>query len=126
MLEGRPVGPLLDHTRHAAQLELIKRVSREKIYRGSGRAETALIANRTLTVLLDNFAAMLLRRETPRADADLSIHDQALLSILSRDRQAGPGYARDRAVWVREMMDHIAALTDPAAMHEARVLAGGL
>jgi dGTPase len=126
MLAGETLGPLLDGIAHAGQIELIARISREKIYRGSGRAETALIANRTLTVLLDNFAGMLLRREATAEDRALSIRDQALLSVLSRGRPSGTIFARDRADWVREMMDHIAALTDPAAMHEARTLAGGI
>ena len=126
MLEGTQIPPLLDGIAHAAQLELIQRVSRDKIYRGSGRAETALIANRTLTVLLDSFADMLLRRESSREDAGLSIRDQALLSVLTRLLPPGAGFSRRRALWVREMMDHIAALTDPAAIYEARALAGGI
>ncbi len=84
-----------------------------------------LIANKTLTVLLDSFAGMLLRREPMAQDSELSIHDQAVLSILSRNRQA-EGFPRDRAGWVRAMMDHIAALTDVAALREARLLTGGL
>jgi hypothetical protein len=69
---------------------------------------------------------MLLRRETSQEDSDLSILDQALVSILARERQAGTPFSRRRPVWVREMMDHIATLTDQAAMHEARILAGGI
>ncbi|HLY57801.1 MAG TPA: dNTP triphosphohydrolase [Stellaceae bacterium] len=126
MLEGATIKPLLDDTRHAAQIKVIQKVSEEKIYRGSGRAETALIANRTLTTLLDSFAAVLLRREQTEKDADLSIRDQALMSILGRGRREAAPFSRERALWVRELMDHIAALTDPAAMHEARTLAGGI
>jgi dGTP triphosphohydrolase len=126
MLEGEDVPPLLDLSRHRTQTELIQSVSRRKIYRGDGRAETVLIANKTLTVLLDSFAGMLLRREATGQDSELSIHDQAVLSILTRTRQADLPLSRDRAGWVREMMDHIAALTDVAALREARLLIGGL
>jgi dGTPase len=126
LVQGKTLPPLLDQAPHRVQVDLIARISREKIYRGSGRAETALIANRTLRALLDNFAAMLLRRETSQEDSDLSILDQALVSILARERQAGTPFSRRRPVWVREMMDHIATLTDQAAMHEARILAGGI
>jgi|HubBroStandDraft_1064217.scaffolds.fasta_scaffold02551_10 dGTPase len=126
MLEGEDVPPLLELSRHRAQTDLIARVSRRKIYRGDGRAETVLIANKTLTVLLDSFAGVLLRREATMQDSELSIHDQAVLSILTRNRQADPPPARDRHVWVREMMDHIAALTDVGALREARLLTGGL
>ncbi|MEA2757322.1 MAG: dGTPase [Aliidongia sp.] len=126
MLEGEDVPPLLDLSCHRTQTELIQSVSRRKIYRGDGRAETVLIANKTLTVLLDSFAGMLLRREATGQDGELSIHDQAVLSILTRTRQADLPLSRDRAGWVREMMDHIAALTDVAALREARLLIGGL
>ncbi len=84
-----------------------------------------LIANRTIGVLLDAFAGMLLRREGSAADADLSIHDQAVLSILTRGSQPGResvSFPRRRLDWVRAMMDHIASLTDPAAIREARLL----
>ncbi|HVJ51337.1 MAG TPA: dNTP triphosphohydrolase [Aliidongia sp.] len=126
MMAGEEIAPLLDQSRHKAQTDLIASVSRRKIYRGEGRAETVLIANRTLTVLLDSFAGMLLRREETEADAELSIHDQAVLSILTRNRQGGLAFPRDRAEWVREMMDHIASLTDIAAIDESRMLMGGL
>ena len=126
MLEGLDVPPLLEQSRHRAQTDLIAAISRRKIYRGDGRAETVLIANKTLTVLLDSFAGVLLRRETTAQDTELSIHDQAVLSILNRNRHSDPPLARDRAGWVREMMDHIAALTDVAARREARLLTGGL
>jgi dGTPase len=126
MLAGEAVPPLLEQSKHRAQTDLIAAISRRKIYRGEGRAETVLIANKTLTVLLDNFASVLLRRETTVQDLDLSIHDQAVLSILTRNRTADPPLSRDRAGWVREMMDHIAALTDVGALREARLLTGGL
>ncbi|MEI9987090.1 MAG: dNTP triphosphohydrolase [Aliidongia sp.] len=125
MLEGEDVPPLLDQSSHRSQTDLIAAISRRKIYRGEGRAETVLIANKTLTVLLDNFASVLLRRESTEQDSELSIHDQAVLSILTRNRKAEP-MAHDRAGWVREMMDHIASLTDVAALREARLLTGGL
>jgi dGTPase len=125
MLDGRDVPPLLEQSRHRRQTDLIASVSRRKIYRGEGRAETVLIANKTLTVLLDSFASVLLRREATAQDAELSIHDQAVLSILMRNREPG-SLSRQRAGWVREMMDHIAALTDVAALREARLLTGGL
>jgi dGTPase len=126
MLEGTAIPPLLDEIENEAQIRHIAQVSRRKIYRGGNRAETVLIANRTLTVLLESFAAMLLRRERVAADTLLSIHDQAVLTILTRGRETDPAIPRERAGWVRWMMDHIAALTDPAAMHEARLLTGGL
>jgi dGTPase len=128
MMAGDEIPPLLDQSRHKAQTDLIASVSRHKIYRGEGRAETVLIANRTLTVLLESFAGMLLRREDTALDSELSIHDQAVLSILARNRQGQGGlpFPRARAEWVREMMDHIAALTDIAAIAESRLLAGGL
>jgi dGTPase len=125
MLEGLDVPPLLDEARHRRQTDMIATISRRKIYRGQGRAETVLIANKTLTVLLDSFASVLLRREAVAQDAELSIHDQAVLSVLTRDRGTAT-LARDRAGWVRDMMDHIAALTDVAALREARLLTGGL
>lgn len=126
LLEGAPVAPLLDQSAHRAQLDLIAEVSRRKIYRGAARAETVLIADRTISVLLDGFGAMLLRREAVPGDQALSIHDQAVLSILTRQRPDGPAFPRARADWVRELMDHIAGLTDSRAMHEARLLTGGL
>jgi dGTPase len=125
MLAGEDVPPLLDQSSHRSQTDLIAAISRRKIYRGDGRAETVLIANKTLTVLLDNFAGMLLRREPTAQDSELSIHDQAVLSILTRSRQ-DEIIPRDRAGWVRAMMDHIASLTDVAALREARLLTGGL
>lgn len=126
MLAGEAVPPLLDQARHREQMELIQRVSRRKIYRGEGRAETVLIANRTVTLLLDSFAGMLLRREATSQESDLSIRDQAMLQILTRNNPGNPPLSRERPLWVREMMDHIAALTDMAALREARLLAGGL
>ncbi len=126
MIAGEDIPPLLDQSRHKAQTDLIASVSRRKIYRGDGRAETVLIANRTIAVLLDGFAGPLLRREAAEADSELSIHDQAVLSILARNRRSGLPFSRERAIWVREMMDHIASLTDSAAIAEARLLAGGL
>jgi dGTPase len=126
MLTGESVVPLLDQSSHRAQTDLIATVSRRRIYRGDGRAETVLIANKTLTVLLDSFASVLLRREAAAQDSELSIHDQAVLSVLTRDRKEDPPLSRERAGWVREMMDHIAALTDVAALREARLLTGGL
>ena len=126
MLAGESVVPLLDQSSHRVQTDLIAAVSRRRIYRGDGRAETVLIANKTLTVLLDSFASVLLRREAAAQDSELSIHDQAVLSVLTRDRKEDPPLSRERAGWVREMMDHIAALTDVAALREARLLTGGL
>jgi dGTPase len=126
MIAGEDVPPLLEQSRHKAQTDLIASVSRRKIYRGEGRAETVLIANRTLAMLLDSFAGMLLRREETALDTELSIHDQAVLSILTRNRQGTLPFPKTRVGWVREMMDHIASLTDIAAIAESRVLAGGL
>jgi dGTPase len=126
MLAGDDVPPLLDQSSYKAHTDLIATVSRRKIYRGEGRSETVLIANKTLTVLLENFAGVLLRRESMAQDSALSIHDQAVLSILTRNRHAGLPFPRRRLDWVREMMDHIASLTDIAAIQEARVLTGGL
>ena len=124
LLEGEPVPALLEQIEHRQATAEIARVSRVKIYRGSARAETALIANRTLGTLLDSIAAVLLRREATVSDGELSIPDQAVLSILMRDHPPDHTIARERAGWVRQMMDHIAQLTDLDAMREARVLAG--
>ncbi len=126
MLAGEAIAPLLGQTAHQHHLAMVRSISRQKIYRGSARADTVLIANRTITVLLDNLAGMLLRREQAADDTALSIHDQAILAILSRYRELPSALPRDRAGWVRELMDHIAALTEPAAMFEARLLTGGL
>jgi len=126
MLDGDTIPALLDQTDHKEEIDRIIDISRRKIYRGFGRAETVLIANRTLSVLLDNFAGVLLRREATVSDAELSIHDQAVLSILTEADHGRPPIARQRAGWVREMMDHIASLTDSAAIREARLLNGGL
>ncbi len=124
LLDGIELPPLLDAIPHRQEIETIARVSRERIYRGSGRAETALIANRTIAVLLDGFADVLLRREASARDMDLSIPDQAVLSILGRDQPQDRPVSRLRGEWVATMMDHIARLTDLDAMREARILAG--
>jgi dGTPase len=126
ILAGEDIPPLLDDTPHGALLAKIGAVSRRKIYRGGGRAETTLIAGNVIGVLLDCFGAMLIDRERVAQDADLSAHDQAVLSLLTRERHQGSEMPRGRAGWVREMMDHIACLTDGAAIRQARLLKGGL
>jgi dGTPase len=120
ILAGERVAPLLDQSPHKPHLDAIAAIARGKIYRGRERAETVLIANRTLGVLLDSFVRMALRREGVADDAALSTWEQAVLSFLE------PSLPRERALWVRAVMDHVASLTDIAAIHEARLLSGGL
>jgi dGTP triphosphohydrolase len=125
MLGGDPIPPLLSVSRHKAQLDGIERITRSKIYRGERRAETMLIASRTIDMLLDGIAGMLFRREATAKDGELTLRDQAVLDLLNRSRDPAHPFPRDRAGWVREMMDTIASLTDHAAIRMAKIVAGG-
>jgi dGTPase len=126
MLAGEKIPPLLDMSSHKAQLDRIEGITRRKIYRGERRAETMLIASRTIDVLLDGIAGMLLRREATKEDRELAIRDEATLDLLNRSRDPAQPLPRDRAGWVRQMMDTIASMTDQAAIRMARIIAGGL
>lgn len=126
LLTGAAVKPLLSLIAEKTTVDHIRDVSRHKIYRGEGRTETVLIANRALTTLLDAYAGMLLRRENTDEDQNLTLHDQAILSVMMRTRQGLPPISRMRVEWVRDMMDHIACLTDHGTIAEARLLQGGL
>ena len=126
MLGGGPIPPLLSVSKHKTQLDRIERITRSKIYRGERRAETMLIASRTIDVLLNGIAGMLLRREATKEDRELAIRDEATLDLLNRSRDPSRPLSRDRAGWVREMMDTIAAMTDHAAIRMAKIIAGGL
>jgi dGTPase len=126
MLAGDAVPELLSLSPFGRELDVIAEVSRQRIYRGGRRAETVLIATNTLTSLLETYGAMLLRREQAESDAGLALRDQAVLAVLCRDRDAEIPFARERGQWVRALMDHIACLTDHAALREVRLLTGGL
>jgi dGTPase len=126
MLGGGPIPALLSVSKHKAQLDGIERITRSKIYRGERRAETMLIASRTIDMLLDGIAGMLFRRESTAKDGELTLRDQAVLDLLNRSRDPAHPFPRDRAGWVREMMDTIASLTDHAAIRMAKIVAGGL
>jgi dGTP triphosphohydrolase len=126
MLAGEPIPELLSLSGFARELGHIEEVSRRRIYRGGDRFETVLIASRTLNLLLDAFAAMLLRRERTSADAELSLHDRALLDVFCRERGTGISVPRERELWVRALMDHIASLTDRSALAEARMVNGDI
>ncbi|HEV2678119.1 MAG TPA: dNTP triphosphohydrolase [Aliidongia sp.] len=126
MLAGAPIPPLLDGSTHKPQLDRIEGITRSKIYRGERRAETMLIASRTIDMLLDGIAGMLLRREATTEDAELAIRDHAVLELLNRGRDPTHPLSRNRTVWVREMMDTVASLTDHAAIRMAKIIAGGL
>lgn len=125
ILRGEPAPELLAESRFRDQLTRIAEVSRRKIYRGGRRPETVLIASNTLSTLLDGYAATLLRREATTDDNALSVRDRAVLDVFSRARGGTPP-ARDRAAWVADLMDHIACLTDRAALAEAKTLGGPL
>ena len=123
ILRGDPAPELLAQSRFKNQLTQIAEVSRRKIYRGGKRPETVLISSNTLSTLLDGYAATLLRREATTDDNELSVRDRAVLDVFSRAR-GGAAVARDRRGWVTELMDHIACLTDRAALAEAKTLGG--
>jgi dGTPase len=124
LLEGHKAPDLISLSPHKEQVARIAEISRQRIYRGGERAETVLIANATLTTLLETYATVLLRRETLADDGELSIRDRAVLEVMSRDRGGIATLPRGRADWVRALMDHVASLTDHAAVAEAKVLSG--
>ena len=126
MLSGEKILPLLDVAQHKPQLDRIEKITRSKIYRGERRAETMLIASRTIDVLLDGIAGMLLRREETKEDRELAIRDEATLDLLNRSRDPAQPMPRNRTGWVRQMMDTIASMTDHAAIRMAKIIAGGL
>ena len=124
ILRGEPVPELLTLSRFHAQLTRIAEVSRRKIYRGGRRPETVLIASNTLSTLLDGYAGTLLRREQTQDDTELSLRDRAVFDVFCRARGGEAPVSRERRLWVIDLMDHIACLTDRAALAEARTLAG--
>jgi dGTPase len=124
MLGGEPVPELLAGSRFSAELTRIAEVSRRKIYRGGRRPETVLISSNTLSTLLDGYAATLLRRERTADDGDLSLRDRAVFDVFCRARGGAAPVSRERRAWVTDLMDHIASLTDRAALAEAKTLAG--
>jgi dGTPase len=126
ILEGEDVPELLSLSSYGREMDVIAEISRRRIYRGGRRAETVLIATDTLTQLLETYGAMLMRRERAGSDAGLNLRDQAVLEVLCRDRDAEMPVPRERSLWVRALMDHVACLTDYAALREVRLLTGGL
>ena len=125
ILRGEPAPELLAESRFRDQLTRIAEVSRRKIYRGGKRPETVLISSNTLSTLLEGYAATLLRREATADDNELSVRDRAVLDVFCRARGGVP-VARERRAWVTDLMDHIACLTDRAALGEAKTLGGPL
>lgn len=120
IMEGLPVGPLLNMIERKDALKDISEVSYTRIYRGQQRCETDIVAARTVTILLESYGEAMLAREATGPDCDLPRRFASLLETVP-DIHAIP---YDRAGWVRALLDYIAGMTDRFAIRQAQLIAG--
>ncbi len=120
IMQGKPVGPLLNMIERKDALKEISEVSYTRIYRGQQRCETDIVAARTVTILLEAYGEAMLAREAIGPSGELPRRFASLLETV-------PGIRRipyDRAGWVRALLDYIAGMTDRFAIRQAQLIAG--
>lgn len=120
IIEGKPVGPLLNMIERRDALKEISEVSYTRIYRGQQRCETDIVAARTITILLEAYGEAMLAREATGPDRELPRRYASLLETVPGIR----AIPYDRAGWVRALLDYIAGMTDRFAIRQAQLIAG--
>ncbi|MBK1666520.1 hypothetical protein CKO28_00500 [Rhodovibrio sodomensis] len=119
ILDGEHPGDLVLQSPVRDQLKHIERVSRTKIYANRKRAQSDLAACRILETILEAYCDAFYERETSNSGRLSARSKMVLRAFPGAERLP----VRDRAGWLRGVLDYVSGMCDGFAAETAKVLA---
>ncbi|MGQ3030862.1 MAG: hypothetical protein ACT60Q_21210, partial [Ferrovibrionaceae bacterium] len=118
--EGVAMGDLLSQTSHAATLQQIEQLTRERIFQTRERYEIEIGGAEIIETLLQVHCAALAEREAAGRDVRLSPRAEALVRLLPDL----PAADAPRYRWLMAVTDFVSGATDSYALSRYRRIKG--